>query len=332
MAGDAMRRWIRAAVIVLAMLTFGARAPQSVASGPADQNPQQVVHLVQGSCKPWIIFGWRGSGEPSHNFLTTVGYDESTGIGKTLAVLFNEMQRDNRFKGKVGTAYSLEYQARAVPDLLTKESEPWADYFFDLSVWNTAHVNRGMKALIAQCPKSQVILAGYSQGAVAIGSALPHMSASDRARIRGIYLVGDPGTPRTGFFADLARLCRSEDRVVQLGRDVMAEALGIIREACKADKEYSDSVLNHRTPAIKAQKTIRLGVYADPNDVFARWDKVSNQLFRDITQIAQGMAVKNDNRYVPQWERGIEAHSSYQKGPKEFRSHIKTFLRNIPTK
>jgi hypothetical protein len=125
-------------------------------------------------CEDVHIVGARGSGQ--------VGYGEQVGavVSKTATSV--------RESGQTVHAYSLDYPAISISDS------------FGLVLLNgeyTRSVNAGAEALISEldsirseCPQTQVILIGYSQGSQVIKTAMENRPPIDR--IASVVLLADP--------------------------------------------------------------------------------------------------------------------------------------------
>jgi hypothetical protein len=135
-----------------------------------------------GKCSFGIFIGVRGTIEPAGSQL---GPGDRTwlqgGLGAT-ATLAADFKYDNELPFYIE---SLNYPATPIGP----------DYYTSLEVGKT-RLRAELESIASQCPYTNVILAGYSQGAHVIGDVLapvsgPTLSAEARRHITGVVFFGD---------------------------------------------------------------------------------------------------------------------------------------------
>jgi hypothetical protein len=174
------RRWVAGALISIVVGVILQPAPA----------------MASGSCLDFIILGARGSGE--------IFEPGSDGMGRGVSDFAVEMQslltEQDATVGLIGIDYP------AIDPRTGREV--FVDSTSKSSVWQTypGSVNQGGHKIAAhlrlisgdtECPETKAILAGYSQGADAIGRAIEFIeddanSTSVLERVAGIALFGDP--------------------------------------------------------------------------------------------------------------------------------------------
>ena len=162
----------------------------------APPRPQLPTHTDPpgGSCSDVLFVAVRGSGEPPQG---AQSYDanELANMGTRVNWAFYGMQDGLKDLHPTWTIrpFSLRYPALPVPG-------PWGAVFgsdFDNymdSYWDGAgSIALGVRQEADLCPSERIVLAGYSQGALAIHLAVTElMDADDRSHIGAIALIADP--------------------------------------------------------------------------------------------------------------------------------------------
>ena len=141
-------------------------APEVEPAPPPKLSPQ---------CAQPQLFGVRGSGETKKSYS---GYGETVGMFRSLMII-------NRPGIKTD---AIDYPAIAVNPASFTYSGDYVD-----------SVERGVEALteqvrkfIKKCPRTYLLLAGYSQGAEVVGIAYTRFTEYERHRIASVTLFGDP--------------------------------------------------------------------------------------------------------------------------------------------
>jgi Cutinase len=126
----------------------------------------------------WI--GAAGSGERDGDLMA------NGGMGRVVSRSFGDLQRLVQRDGRTMTGEAVEYPATAVPaedDLLG-----WVG-FIDSVDAGTAALGEQYAAFTQRCPASQVVLAGYSQGAMAVHRNLHALA--DSPNLAAALLIAD---------------------------------------------------------------------------------------------------------------------------------------------
>lgn len=233
-------------------------APAAVASGttaPVEiTDPAYVgkVGLDQGVCFEWMLYGVRGSGEPAL---------QGAGIGATLKVVHLQLSRMMKFRDKLGSAFPVDYLALPVSwDMSTEKAKEW----WSQQVFNNKHANLGLRALSLTCPNSKILLAGYSQGAIAVSSSYRVLAkdSSDPilAKVRGAFLVGNPSrNSNKALLKQLDGICN--------GRQGVENFFSLYREACFSQTDLLYDNLATKTPTPKSGFRVR--EFNNKNDLVA---------------------------------------------------------------
>nr|WP_269812885.1 cutinase family protein [Ornithinimicrobium sediminis] len=148
-------------------------------------------------CAKYVVFGLRGSGEePQADWNIFLGWDKPAFVGETDGFgTYNEeiYAAFDRFQPGTKKRVAVQYQALPVPVLDPRVSpSAYMDSIFD-----------GVDKLISRayeeasdCPDSEFVLLGYSQGALAAHVAMRVLAESDLALLERFVAVGfvsDPG-------------------------------------------------------------------------------------------------------------------------------------------
>jgi Mg-chelatase subunit ChlD len=156
--------------------------------------------LRAAGCPEYEFIGARGSGESAQPNTSYPAYaaDNHYGMG---TVIFDTY---SRLIGLVGAdrvaAYGVHYPAVGLTDSISDymnaagaflHIEPLGSYT-DSVRQGTQDVQNHIESMHASCASTRFILAGYSQGAQAVGDALQTMPAADRQLVAGATFFGDP--------------------------------------------------------------------------------------------------------------------------------------------
>ena len=177
-------------VIVATLITSGSADAELKlpAGGIVKTDKRSVISArVIGSvtqataCPPLKFFGVRGSGETKKDY---------NGYGQTIWDVKQDVVK------LVPGAAAMEVDYPAIP--VVYPSHPLSFLNYIATKYHTSEIT-GIKNLtsavtnfIDTCPDSYVVMAGYSQGAQAVGDTyLSHLTAAQQARVAGIVMLGD---------------------------------------------------------------------------------------------------------------------------------------------
>ncbi len=161
------------------------------------------------NCPDVMFIGVRGSGEP---LLKKGSYlvEESRGVGGPLAYMAGLLEEDVTHHGEVMEVFPVAYSADSVGDLVPSKAElaemalggaPAIYYERNYKPY-AASIADGVREALAdirstadQCPETELVLAGYSQGAMAIHKAELQLEREGDEEvldlIGGTLLLGD---------------------------------------------------------------------------------------------------------------------------------------------
>lgn len=154
-------------------------------------------------CTAYEFIGARGSGEAPHNTTgTDADYDEDSqyGMGDRVGDVYDILAEKIQTKIGAGqlSAHGVRYPAQGVggTDFLDgagaflhiKVLGAYTDSVREGTADTLAEINR----VHAACPATKFFLAGYSQGAQAVGDALQKLSSTQLSWIAGAAFFGDP--------------------------------------------------------------------------------------------------------------------------------------------
>ncbi|MEU4038644.1 cutinase family protein [Streptomyces collinus] len=140
--------------------------------------------------KKTFFLGVRGSGE------NPPADTSAFGLGREIHSVYTHLTALNPDVGVAG----ITYQAAPVPSVW----DPIGLGAFTGSAIRGGNLLREAIERQAACHNQKIVLAGYSQGALAIHLALAQLPTKLRARISGIVLIGDPDASRDGLVGRLA--------------------------------------------------------------------------------------------------------------------------------
>jgi Cutinase/Bacterial Ig-like domain (group 3) len=165
----------------------GWEPPPQPSVKPQAQNPP-------GSCSTALFVGVRGSGETPQG-AEQYSSTESANMGSRVpAAFFAFREETEKLKpGATVRGFGLRYPALPVPG-------PWGAIFgnsyesYEESFWEGAlDIALGVQQETQACPAERIVLAGYSQGALAIHLALTDlMSSAEVSHVAGVILIADP--------------------------------------------------------------------------------------------------------------------------------------------
>lgn len=168
--------------------------PPVVTTTTAPDSTSTEVPIVGLTCSTYVFIGAPGSGENQ----------SSSDLGETLTNIYQAIASSPKFAGKMSSLSLLAggtivYSAAGVPKLTASDTS-WSSYLTGMMVPALTDVTFIERA-ISECPRSQFILAGYSQGAavlhemlatIANDSSLSGDAASLSDHVLGVLLVADP--------------------------------------------------------------------------------------------------------------------------------------------
>jgi hypothetical protein len=156
-----------------------------------------------GCADVWYI-GARGSGEPAQGF---------DGMGAAVDHMYSVLSADLASKGltvsPVADAYSADPVTELLPNAEVKRDLRSGNLVAAAAVYIRTSVNpylasiqqgiagaeKAVHTVLAKCPKARIVMAGYSQGAIAIHDAENYLAGKQHAEfshIAGTLLLGDP--------------------------------------------------------------------------------------------------------------------------------------------
>lgn len=154
----------RRAVVALLVATLGAAGLVAVTAPSAS-----------AACKAWTVIGVRGTDDGTR-------YSMGTRLPTALSAF-----RSKKGATNVTSTY-VSYAATAAG---------WTDTPGKVGYWNS--LEEGKTALRAKitstlkaCPSTRIALFGYSQGAHVVGDVVVGLSSTQRSRLQGVGLIGDP--------------------------------------------------------------------------------------------------------------------------------------------
>lgn len=142
-------------------------------------------------CRDVEFIGAAGSGQrdedPEDSEDSEETQDTDSGVGEFVEATYNNLDAD--MPDSTSSALRpVDYPALAVP--VSVDTSAWDDYF--QSVEDGATASRDLISTTADdCPESKIVVAGYSQGAMAIRRALTELDAADAEAVDGGVLIGD---------------------------------------------------------------------------------------------------------------------------------------------
>ncbi|MBX7432299.1 cutinase family protein [Mycobacterium sp. Y57] len=154
---------------MLKMAKFAALTCAAITGAAAVAGATAGVASAQPACPDVHWIGAAGSGE------RTGDLSADAGMGRVVYKSYNEFAQRVAQDGRTVTAEAVEYPATAVPE--DGGILDWANFMGSVDT-GTAALGRQYAAFVAQCPTSQVVLAGYSQGAMVVHRNLHALDAS----------------------------------------------------------------------------------------------------------------------------------------------------------
>jgi hypothetical protein len=128
-------------------------------------------------------FGAAGSGERTANDIAT-----NDGMGEIVYQSYQALQQRLAAEGRTITAEAVDYPAKDVPP--DAGVGDWLDYMGSVDAGTNA-LGAQYAAFTAQCPTTKVVLAGYSQGAMAVHRNLVNIGADPNLAAALLIADGD---------------------------------------------------------------------------------------------------------------------------------------------
>lgn len=176
--GGTGRRRVRAVAVGVGALALIAALVASVVLLTGDDEPPtaQAPH-----CRDVEFIGAAGSGQREGSG----DGEQFGGVGETVHDTYTNLAADLPGDTSVNLR-AVEYPALAVP--FTTATTEWETYFGSVEDGATAAYDL-ITRTIGECPESQIVVAGYSQGAMAVRRALLELGPGEN--IVGGVLIGD---------------------------------------------------------------------------------------------------------------------------------------------
>jgi len=128
-------------------------------------------------------FGAAGSGERTANDIAA-----NDGMGEVVYQSYEALQQRLAAEGRTITAEAVDYPAKDVPP--DAGVGDWLDYMGSVDAGTNA-LGAQYAAFTAQCPTTKVVLAGYSQGAMAVHRNLVNIGADPNLAAALLIADGD---------------------------------------------------------------------------------------------------------------------------------------------
>lgn len=138
--------------------------------------------FAQPACPDVHVIGAAGSGERAGDLSADAGMGRV--VYKSYRDLAQLVQRD----GRTITAEAVQYPATAVPE--DGGILDWANFMGSVDT-GAAALGQQYQTFVAQCPTTQVVLAGYSQGAMVVHRNLQALAASPNLTAALLVADGD---------------------------------------------------------------------------------------------------------------------------------------------
>ena len=139
---------------------------------------------AQAACPDVHWIGAAGSGERVGTDLTAY-----SGMGRVVYQSLRELSAEVQKDGRTLTAEAVDYPAVATPDDEGGVGE-WLGFIGSVDA-GAAALGKQYEAFVQQCPTSKVVLAGYSQGAMAVHRNLHALAASPNLAAALLVADGD---------------------------------------------------------------------------------------------------------------------------------------------
>lgn len=342
-SGDRARRAVTivAVVIIVAFLiaavASGAGAKPAHAAPSVSASVRQAATLPAG-CKPFVFLGFRGSGEALAVDSNSAGY----GLGPTLGPIYRGLASAATYSGKISWAYSTPsgsyaYTPRAVPGFDSGATAAWSPYLDDLLSLNSARVAAAVTSVHVKCPRSLILLGGYSQGAYAIQLAFQNNMRSDGWGyfVRGLALIGNPGEP-TGFVTDMYTYCLNGGASSRAQFNSLADT---VTGFCAKVASYAGTSAARAAKLPGLNSPMPVKNFSDSSDVLAHWAENGDATATNMANAGAAVsffgpiavALAQANAFVTDAQTGVAAHEGY-KNSSAAATSVRSWARALPTR
>ncbi len=215
--------------------------------------------------------GAAGSGERTEYDMAANG-----GMGKIVYQSYQALQQQLVAEGRTITAEAVEYPAKDVP--ADAGIGDWLDYMGSVDA-GTAALGAQYAAFTAQCPTSKVVLAGYSQGAMAVHRNL-------------LALGADPNLSAALLIADGDR--HPDDTTVNIG-------------SASTDPEKTGGaaqdwpILAHAPAKLPANVGVRTISVCDAGDAVCDYDPDADEVSATAVAVHTSYTVSGSNGQMWTW-------------------------------
>lgn len=155
----------------------------AVIGGAAMVGLSAGVASAQPACPDVHWIGAAGSGERTPADIAADG-----GMGRVVSKSYRDFSAMVEQSGRTITAEAVNYPATAVPE--DGGALDWLGFIGSVDT-GAAALGQQYQAFVAQCPTSQVVLAGYSQGAMVVHRNLHALDASPNLAAALLIADGD---------------------------------------------------------------------------------------------------------------------------------------------
>lgn len=188
-------------------------------TGDRESGPTQAAH-----CSDVEFIGAAGSGQRDDQV--------NSGVGSIVEQTYDNLRADLPDDTSLAL-HAVDYPALAVPRSV--DSTDWDPYFESIET-GSASTRQLITTTMSECPDSQIIVAGYSQGAMAVRRALQELGPSDQ--IVGAVLIGDGDKRPDDNVATLPEYGTDQYRgIAQIAREELSITSGAGEEPLGTDWE-----------------------------------------------------------------------------------------------
>jgi cutinase len=195
------RALLAVSTVAASALLAGVVGPVAGAAAPSARDTVDAV-----TCSDVHVLGARGSGQPQGGSAT----DGGTGLGTQVHGVSQRLAR--QLPGLVVSTQAVVYPAQGVELLVTNPDA----YFTSLELGSQS-VQTALRGRAAACPQERIVLAGYSQGAMAVHRAIQDLDRTGDpvarqilARTDGVVLISDGDRRRRDRATDYGTAGRSQ--------------------------------------------------------------------------------------------------------------------------
>lgn len=185
--------WTAVTALAGALTTASVLTPASASASPSVRpSARASVRAPATSCASVLFVGARGSGDkgPGSKGWKPPAKGDTYGLGATVDAVYERMAADLAGKRTI-TVVSVRYEAYGVQTLLHAPNQ----YFANLATGVTWTLNM-LASRAKSCPDQQIVLAGFSQGAMVVHRVLHDLGTTAPrrqilARVVNAVLAGD---------------------------------------------------------------------------------------------------------------------------------------------